>query len=140
MGPLRPEQRHCLNNAVLEMAGTHWEAKAHAPESFADLMSCPRLVVWDGASDQTIFRDARVNHAFRAWHDMGHVVGVHPFTLEGERAACRWQLKALLTRFPDAPEWLLEVIRREVIGQAEYYEQTGAFPADQEAFHEKQWS
>lgn len=132
---MTPEQRHSLNNAVLSMApGYH--ARPVAPGSFEELARAPRLVVWDGASDKTIFRDARVNHAFRAWHDMGHIVMRAPFSLAGEMSACQWQVSSLIRRWPLVPDWLLDIVRREVIGQATYYEEHGTFPEDQEAFHE----
>lgn len=60
-----------LNIAILAMAPP-FEARATAPATFREVMDCAtsgRVVVWDGASDATIYGDARVNHAFRAWHD-----------------------------------------------------------------------
>lgn len=127
--------RHALNNAVLTLAPSQWEAKALAPASLADLMRSPRIVVWDGASDATIYRDAKVNHAFRAWHDAGHIELAAPFTLEGERAVMRWQQGQVLERWPNAPRWLLDLIRVEVEDQSEYFETHGTFPINQEGFH-----
>ena len=126
--------RHSLNAAILSMAPA-FEARPFAPSTLAELMRAPRLVGWDGASDKTIYRDPKVNHAFRAWHDAEHVAGAHAFDLEGEAATCRAQIAGLLKRYPQAPQWLLDIVRREVIGQVEYQNATGHFPMDQEAFH-----
>lgn len=127
-----------LNQAILELAPRGYEARAIAPATFAEVMACNaahgRVIVWEGASDGTIYGDARVNHAFRAWHDGCHVAGLHGFTLEGERATCERQIASLRHRFPRAPKSILALIRAEVIGQAEHFAATGAFPVDQAAF------
>lgn len=92
------------------------------------------MTVWDGASDRTIWRDARVNHAFRAWHDDCHIRAGVGFTLVGERAACELQIRELMAAHPQAHA-MAAIIRAEVIGQAEYFAATGSFPEDQIAFH-----
>lgn len=92
------------------------------------------MTVWDGASDRTIWRDARVNHAFRAWHDDCHLRVAAPFTLAGERRACEEQIRQLLAAYPGAHA-IARTIYVEVIGQAEHYATFGTFPEDQVAFH-----
>lgn len=129
---LKPLSRE-LNQAIMALAPTY-EAKSFAPGTFRELMACERRVVWDGASDATIYADPRVNHAFRAWHDAEHVRGQFEFSLTGERATCDAQIRGLLARFPRAPFFALQVIRAEITGQAEYFAAHGAFPADQAAF------
>ena len=66
-----------------------------APNTFKELKrvyeQTGRVVVWSGASENTIYRDARVNHAFRAWHDHHHLTGDLPFTVNGEKAVCELQ-------------------------------------------------
>jgi hypothetical protein len=126
--------RDDLNRLVLALAPPH-EARAHAPGTFPDLIRCGSLIVWDGASDCTIYGDARVNHAFRAWHDAAHIAGGFPFTLAGEIAACEFQIAQAYARFPRLPDSLAATIRREVIGQAEYFAAYGTFPANQIEFH-----
>jgi hypothetical protein len=122
-----------LNQAILALAPP-FEARPIAPAGLADLTALPHMIVWDGASDATIYGDARVNHAFRAWHDACHVDGQFPLTLAGERAACEFQIGTLLKRFPLAPARWLHIIRAEIVGQAEHYAVHGEFPADQAAF------
>ena len=124
--------RHAFNNAVLSMA-PGFEARSLAPSTFADLMRAPGIV-WDGASDQTIFADARVNHAFRAWHDDHHVKGQYDFSLTGEIATMRAQQRAMREAFPNVPQWALDILDAEVRGQAEYFAAHGAFPVDQISF------
>lgn len=92
------------------------------------------MTVWEGASDKTIWRDARVNHAFRAWHDQCHIRVNAGFTLAGERLACEEQIRELMAAYPRAHS-MAALIRAEVIGQAEHFARTGIFPEDQIAFH-----
>jgi hypothetical protein len=125
--------RHTFNVAILGLAPVHL-AQALAPSTFAEVMRSPSLVVWEGASDATIFRDARVNHAFRAWHDSLHIAGAHDFTLTGEIATMKAQCAALREAFPSAPQWAFDILRAEVQGQAEYFAAHGTFPANQIAF------
>lgn len=122
-----------LNRLILELAPRHI-ARAQAPSTFAELMRSPDLVVWDGASDATIYGDARVNHAFRAWHDACHIAGGFEFTLAGEMLACEMQCRQVLQRYPRVHGRILAMIRAEVIGQAEHFAATGLFPEDQIAF------
>lgn len=130
-----PHMIHDLNRLVLSMAPL-FDARPLAPATLGELMSLDGpLVVWDGASDQTIYCDARVNHAFRAWHDAAHIAGRFPFTLEGERAACEYQIREARTMFPRLPESLAAAICAEVIGQAEHFATYGMFPANQAQFH-----
>lgn len=125
-----------LNQAILMMAPA-FDARPIAPGSLADLRQCDprRLVVWDGASDATIYGDARVNHAFRAWHDLHHWRYGFTFDLAGEIAACASQCAELRDAFPCVPQAALDLIHREIVGQAEYFAAHGMFPADQGAFH-----
>lgn len=122
-----------LNRAIIALAPP-FEARSTAPDTLAELIVLPRMIVWDGASSDTIYGDARVNHAFRAWHDQCHIDGRFPLTLEGEVAACEFQIRDMLRRFPSAPARLARAIRAEVIGQAEYFAAHGMFPANQLSF------
>lgn len=128
-----------LNRAILQLAPVR-RARARVP--IIDVGADPHgiafdsggMIVWDGASDSTVYGDACVNHAFRAWHDAAHIAGAFPFTLSGEIAACEFQLTQLRDAFPRHPQSWDALIRAEVIGQAEYYSVHGEFPSDQYAF------
>lgn len=123
-----------LNRIVLEMAPAHI-ARPEAPSTFAELMRAGvnPLPVWDGASDATIYGDARVNHAARAWHDSAHVRGLFDWTPEGEAQACELQCRDILLCYPQAPKLWLDTLRAEVNGQVQFFTTTGVFPSDQKA-------
>lgn len=90
-----------------------------------------RLMIWQGASDNTIFGDPKVNLLFRAWHDYEHIVNQFPFTTEGESMTAFKQIAQL------PQEWGFEqrLILTEVIGQVLYnHYHNGAFPVDQRRF------
>jgi hypothetical protein len=128
-----------FNTVILAMA-PRFEARAVAPSSLAELVQCHAergpsgLIVWEGESTRTVYADAAVNHAFRAWHDAWHVAGRVGFDLEGERATCNAQKAAVLRAFPRAPLRWFALLDAEINGQAEYFARTGAFPADQVEF------
>ena len=122
-----------FNRVVLQLAPT-FHANSLAPSTFNELRQCERLIVWDGASDATIYGDATVNHAFRAWHDSAHLRGGYDFTPEGEYLAAKLQCADILQAYPSAPELWLDLVMAEVVGQVEYVAKNGAFPLDQIGF------
>ena len=125
-----------FNRIILELA-PRFDARPIAPATLADLLaldpSAP-LPVWDGASDYTIHGDARINHAFRAWHDAAHIATHGRFTLAGESEVCERQKADILARYPRAPRLWLDLLDAEINGQAAYFAARGEFPADQIAF------
>jgi hypothetical protein len=134
-----------FNVAVLQIAArlfpTGFDVSDTAPDTFDKLKShveqTGRMLVWNGASDATIFGDPEVNYAFRAWHDWCHLAGNHPFTPEGERGAANLQIQHIREIYgytADANE-MVRLIDAEVNGQVTYHEHhNGDFPADQVAF------
>jgi len=117
-----------LNRLILKLAPKH-TALDVAPDTFEKLMSSKTqgLVVWSGASDATIYGDASVNHAFRAWHDSIHIAKSLPFTLEGETLVALEQARIIGGRYSD-------IIMAEIYGQAEYFQTHGEFPTNQVEF------
>jgi hypothetical protein len=128
-----------LNQAILAVAPRIIRAAPLAPECFPDLMRYASnhagMLVFDGASHHSIYADARVNHAFRAWHDAVHVRDALDFSPAGEAATFEGQVKDLEIMFPCGPikRWRA-ILRAEIIGQVEHYFATGVFPDDQFAF------
>jgi hypothetical protein len=125
-----------MNQAILLLAPIY-EARDNAPSAEHDLFNTTgRSVrpVWAGASDRCIYGDARVNHAFRAWHDAAHIALGATFSLAGETAVCEAQIRALYHRFPSAPAWVARLLRAEIIDQAQHYAATGRFPENQAQF------
>lgn len=131
-----------FNRAVVHLASTCWrdgfDVANRAPGTMADLHQhvslTGRMLVWAGASDRTIYGDATVNHAMRAWHDYHHLAGQHDFSLAGEFAACARQIAHLRHAMPQAPSLWSRLIWLEVIGQSLYADATGHFITDQVAW------
>lgn len=96
-----------------------------------------RVAVWSGASDDTIFGLPSVNHAFRAWHDWGHIHLDAPFNMEGELKVLEWQ-NWLISKWHKSPSERLIMQRMldcEIRGQLEYQAaNNGQFPPHQRSF------
>ena len=124
-----------LKRAVIRLAPNH-TARDIAPSTWNELARYRGnvLPVWSGESERTIWGDARVNYAFRAWHDSTHRALGADFTLQGETAAIETQISALYTLCPSAPEWWGRLLRIEGIDQVVEFQRTGAFPVDQIGF------
>lgn len=124
---------------ILSLAPKHF-ATARAPDlgannHWAEIPHDARgMLVFDGASENTIYGDPRVNHAFRAWHDACHIRARAGFDLAGEMRTCDRQIAEFYAAFPSAPKEIADLLRAEIIGQAEYFAVTGAFPVNQKAF------
>lgn len=134
-----------FNVAVLQIASNLFPAgfdvSENAPNAFEALVShvqdTGRMLVWNGASDTTIFADNEVNFAFRAWHDYCHVAGGFEFTPEGEKAACLMQIEHIRAIYGDTPtaDHFVSLVWAEVVGQVSYtLSHDGAFPVNQMAF------
>lgn len=118
-----------LNTKVIKLArvsSPNWGVSDNAPGTFDALMASTSspLIVWSGASQDTIYGDASVNHAFRAWHDSIHIKQCLPFTLEGEAAVARIQANEIGGQYAD-------IILAEIDAQAQYFSLHGKFPEHQ---------
>lgn len=132
-----------FNVAVLQICGRvlprGYDVAADAPQTYEDLLNhyavTGRVLVWDGASDSTIFACPEANYAFRAWHDSKHVTASLPFTRDGEIAAMDLQ-KADIRALYDGAEAdsFCALIGAEICGQFDYCEKRGGFPIDQAGF------
>jgi hypothetical protein len=130
-----------FNRAILAIASrlfpTGYDVSPEAPSTFralCDHLDAGRpMIVYDGASESTIYACPEVNFAFRAWHDYCHWKGRCDFSLNGERRAMEMQREHMRKLFGIVPRWeaLLEC---EIIGQGEFYAKTKTFVADQRAF------
>ncbi len=89
-----------------------------------------RLIVWRGASDGSVFGDPKINHLFRAWHDLMHILNKFDFSTEGESMTGFLQMAQL----PEDWHFERQLILSEVIGQVLYYKYHNEFPTDQRAF------
>lgn len=117
-----------FNNLILlEASKLSYTVKDVAPSTENELFSTTGLVVWSGASDNTIFGDARVNWAFRALHDALHLktgIGFDPL-MEVELGRIQASKYTGL---------LADLVYCEVAEQAKHYLTTGVFVQDQVAF------
>lgn len=132
-----------FNTAVLHIASrlfpTGYDVAIDAPDTLEKLSehirTTGRMVVSSAHCANTIFDDAEVNYAFRAWHDLYHHMLQAPFTPAGEALVAQvqaWDLVKLYGREKAAP-WC-ELIDAEVNGQAAYEARHGRFPRNQIAF------
>jgi hypothetical protein len=139
--PLNP----AFNCAVVGMANRlfpcGYDVSDVAPSTFAELCDhikrTGRICVWNGASDRTIFGsgNAEINYAFRAWHDWSHWRYSLDFTRDGEYAVAHRQMDHMIALYGiDAAQPFCHLIACEVIGQFDYREAYGDFPADQMEF------
>lgn len=132
-----------FNVAVLHIAGKvlprGFDVSADAPQGFDSLVAhyaeTGRIMVWNGASDRTIFADSQVNFAFRAWHDSRHIVGGFDFTQAGELGVAAMQKANILAIYDGAQAaFYCRLLDAEIMGQFHYFEIHGGFPLDQKGF------
>ena len=108
-----------LNRAIMLLAPPH-EVRSVAPQTWRDIQASAkengRIVVWSGEAQHSIYGDAQVNYAFRAWHDHCHLVNGYEFTIAGETAAVDAQCAMLRHAFPGAPSLWSQLLRADVLG------------------------
>jgi len=116
-----------------------FDVSENAPQDYDSLVAhyekTGRVLVWNGASDKTIFGDCEVNFAFRAWHDSKHIIGSFSFTREGEMNALAMQKADILAIYDGtAADFFCTLLDAEIRGQFDYAERHGGFPIDQIGF------
>lgn len=119
-----------INNEILRRASNlRYNVSEFAPSNFKDLYNSTGLVIWNGASDDTIFNDANVNYAFRALHDQLHLETGIGFSVNEEIELGRIQANQFTGLLAD-------LVYSEVSGQAEYFKINGIFIKDQKQYAE----
>ena len=145
---VRPPRRPTPLSVAFNVAVLHitsrvlpcgFDVSTNAPQNFDSLMAhhdkTGRVLVWNGASDSTIFADSEVNFAFRAWHDSKHIIARLPFTRAGELEALAMQKADVLALYDGAmADSFCALLDAEIKGQFDYCEKHGAFPTNQAAF------
>ncbi len=116
-----------------------FDVSPDAPNSFESMIAhyekTGRVMVWDGASDQTIFGCPEVNYHFRAWHDSKHIIFRFGFSRQGEESVLgkQWQdIRALYDG--TAALFFCRIVTAEIRGQFDYNAIRGGFPLDQIGF------
>lgn len=97
--------------------------------AYGDFKQGDLFPVFDGGSEFTVFSNPESNFLFRAWHDLIHIELLAPFTLEGEMAVAREQI-----RQAGLHGELADVLWADVVGQTQYFKTHGEFPVDQRSF------
>ena len=115
------------NKIMIDASKLSYIIKDTAPSDEKSLFNSTSLVVWNGASNHTIFGDASVNWAFRALHDDLHLKTRLNFSPIQEIELGRIQASKYKGIFAD-------LVYIEVAGQAEYYLKHGIFVKDQVQF------
>lgn len=131
-----------LNDVVLHLSGKlvpEYIVSNDAPGSYRELCGLldggNTLVVYSGGSQNTIFGDPAINHAFRAWHDWSHWQYQFDFSLYGETCTCAVQLAHVHQHYGVKTLHTIQpYLIAEVIGQRRYYETYGEYIEDQRAF------
>ena len=119
-----------LNHSVLKHAAKlRYTVADRAPNDEKSLFERSKsqgLVIWSGASDNTIFKDNAVNWAFRAFHDHSHLTTGLGFSPNDEIKLGNLKLVNC--------KYLQEILRLEVSEQARYYLNNNIFVDDQVQF------
>lgn len=97
-------------------------------ESIQAYSETGKIIVWAGASDNTIWGAREHNWLFRAWHDLVHIKNLTQFDNAGELRT--FQIQASQTE----SSWLQKLLKIEILGQLEYYNTNGFFPVNQIEF------
>jgi len=117
-----------INRIILTQASKlKYTVADHAPGTEKGLFNQASLVIWSGASDDTIFDDCRVNWAFRALHDSLHLKTGLGFSIAEEIYLGRLQANQY-------SGILADLVYSEVAEQAEYYRINGVFVPNQKTF------
>jgi hypothetical protein len=149
-GAARPASPVCIhfNVAVHAIANRLYpcgfDVGPTGPQSLEELNALldngGRLMVWDGASETTMFDCRETNYAWRAWHDWCHYKLQAPFNMDGERLVVEMQKDHLRTVYganhPLMAKWCA-MVDADIIGILEYHERTGEYPEDQRAVVEQ---
>lgn len=99
-------------------------ACSNAPNAWKDLQKFKNaaiLPVYAGSCDNTIYGDAAINVAFRAWHDWIHLQYGLSFTPDNEQ-----QVAAIHALHCDNENDAI-VIYADVMSQVEHYQRTGEY-------------
>lgn len=121
-----------INNTILhEASKIKYSVAEIAPDTFESLINSSSLVVWSGASDQTVFQDETVNWALRALHDKCHLETKLNFTPDQEIELGRIQANKYARQ---GQQLIADLIYIEVAEQAAYYKTHGRFLDDQVEF------
>lgn len=124
-----------------KVVGFSFDAVEDAPSSYEEVCSefnrsyttgRSPFRVWSGASDDTVFTSAGMNHMFRFVHDVGHVLEGCDFSAEGEQRL----ITAMVWRVFDKAGFLAALLAACDLLAQHYYNQHnhGAYVEKQEPY------
>ena len=122
-----------LEEMILKIAPDHIACE-DAPNTMAELLhwyhsGSGAMPVYSGASDKTIWSSPEVNYAFRAWHDMVHIMFNYDFSFEGEISTARTQIQQ--TKECLGTDKFNDLLWCDIAGQVGYFAVFNNFPEDQ---------
>ena len=108
-------------------APSTWAALQEHARDYVDL-----LIVFDGGCDDTIYPDAKTNHAFRAWHDSIHLANGYSFSRADEiKVGLIHMQQARAAGLPQSDQ---DMLIADTIGQVEYYYSRREYVKNQSLF------
>lgn len=131
-----------VNHIASRLFPTGYDVADEAPSTLEELTDhlsrTGRMLVWKGASDDTIFADPETNWAFRAWHDYHHAKHQLAFDRDGETEVAKHQMRDIMALYGtgEIAERFCRILHAEIVGMLDYQDMHGDFPADQRAFVE----
>ncbi len=122
-----------LERRILKEAQAHGYTRnisPRAPNTFTDLAAqgLNHLVVYDGASADTIYSSPEVNYQLRYWHDRVHLLLGLSFSLTDEITVSAYQCSRL------HDEGAQRILDADLRGQVEYYYQHKKYVDNQRDF------
>lgn len=124
-----------INSEFLNMArGLNYSVADFAPGTENDLFNSTGLVIWSGASENTVYDCPKVNHAFRALHDAKHLETGLGFNPEQEIEMGRIQAAEMASQ---CKSLMADLFYCEIAEQARHFQENGEFVTDQVAFTKK---
>lgn len=128
---MRQDAVRYINQMIMRQASKlEYRVADQAPNAIESLINSTSLVVWSGESNNTIFNDPAVNHAFRALHDALHLKTGLDFSPQAEIELGRIQASQYDS------DLIRELVFCEVSLQAAYHLENGVFVPDQRSFTE----
>lgn len=116
-----------INHKILKDASSLKYTVANLAPDSLNTIKAQSLIIWSGASDNTIYNDAVVNYAFRALHDALHIKTGLDFSPDHEIEIGRIQA----SKYDGI---MADLVYAETAGQALYYKINGIFLLDQTSF------
>lgn len=138
-----------FNNLILNIAcdlmPEGWDVIENAPDTLDDAIAYyekhGRVAVDVESKHGCTIGDPKVHYAFRAWHDLIHILYPEEatFDLKGERWAADRHREEIFKRLGYTQEaiWFGALVEIEIVAQNAYMLRTGNWPRDPRAFAER---